>query len=244
MDPAGKVALVTGAARRLGRAIARGLAEAGASIAVHHRDSTVAAEEAIHEFRRLGVRAEAFQADLTDTAQITALFARIDEAFGRLDILVNSAARFEKKPVHEITVKDWNRTLDLNLRAPFFCSQNAARLMRSAGSGVIINIADVGSFQPWSGYAHHSISKAGLVMMTQVLARALAPDIRVNAVAPGPVLPPDDLTADDLQKLAGLTALKRLGAPDDVSKSVLFLVSSDYITGETIVVDGGKLLEG
>jgi NAD(P)-dependent dehydrogenase (short-subunit alcohol dehydrogenase family) len=244
MEPAGKVALVTGAARRLGRAIARGLAEAGASIAVHHRDSTEAAEEAVNEFSRLGVRAEAFQADLTDTAQITTLFARIDEAFGRLDILVNSAARFEKKPVNEITPEDWDRTLDLNLRAPFFCSQNATRLMRSAGSGVIINIADVGSFQPWSGYAHHSISKAGLVMMTRVLARGLAPDIRVNAVAPGPVLPPDDLTADDLQKLAGLTALKRLGAPYDVSRTVLFLVSSDYITGETIVVDGGKLLEG
>jgi NAD(P)-dependent dehydrogenase (short-subunit alcohol dehydrogenase family) len=244
MDPAGKVALVTGAARRLGRAIASGLAEAGASIAVHHRDSAEAASEAVHEFHRLGVRAEAFQADLTDTAQISALFAQIDEAFGRLDILVNSAARFEKKPVHEITPEDWDRTLDLNLRAPFFCSQSAARLMRRAESGVIINVADVGSFQPWSGYAHHSISKAGLVMMTRVLARALAPGIRVNAVAPGPVLPPDALTVKDLQELTGLTALNRLGAPDDVSRTVLFLVTSDYITGETIVVDGGKMLKG
>jgi NAD(P)-dependent dehydrogenase (short-subunit alcohol dehydrogenase family) len=244
MEPAGKVALVTGAARRLGRAIARGLAEAGASIAVHHHDSPEPAEEAVQEFRRLGVRAEVFQADLTDTAQISALFAQIDEAFGRLDILVNSAARFEKKAVHEITPADWARTLDLNLRAPFFCSQNAARLMQREEGGVIINIADVSSFQPWPGYAHHSISKAGLVMMTRVLARALAPDIRVNAVAPGPVLPPDDLTEEDLQELAGLTVLKRLGAPDDVNRTVLFLVSSDYITGETIVVDGGKMLRG
>jgi NAD(P)-dependent dehydrogenase (short-subunit alcohol dehydrogenase family) len=244
MEPTGKIALVTGAARRLGRAIARGLAEAGASIAVHHHDSAAAAEQAVHEFSRLGVRAEAFQADLTDTHQISSLFARIDEAFGRLDILVNNAARFEKKPVHEITPEDWDKTLDLNLRAPFFCSQCAAHLMQRTERGVIVNIADVGSFQPWSGYAHHSISKAGLVMMTRVLARALAPDIRVNGVAPGPVLPPDDLTAEDLKELAGLTALKRLGAPDDVSRTVLFLVTSDYITGETIVVDGGKLLKG
>jgi NAD(P)-dependent dehydrogenase (short-subunit alcohol dehydrogenase family) len=243
MDLSGRVALVTGSARRLGSAIARGLARAGASLAVHHNRSPDAALSVVNELGQLGVRAEVFQADLTDTVQLFALFSAIDQTFGRLDILVNSAARFEHKPVLDITPEDWDATLNLNLRAPFFCSQSAARIMRRTGGGSIINIADIGSFQPWPGYAHHCASKAGLVMLTRVLGRAFAPDIRVNAVAPGPVLPPDDLTADQRRHLADLTALGRLGSPDDIVRTVLFLVESDYITGETIVVDGGKLLK-
>ncbi len=244
MDPTGKVALVTGSARRLGSAIARGLARAGASIAVHHNSSPETARSVARELGQLGARTEVFQADLTDAEQLFALFSAIDGAFGRLDILVNSAARFEHKPVLEITPEDWDGTLNLNLRAPFFCSQSAARIMQRVGGGLIINIADIGSFQPWPGYAHHCASKAGLVMLTRVLARALAPAIRVNAVAPGPVLPPDDLTTEQRRRLADLTALGRLGSPEDVVRAVLFLVESDYVTGETIVVDGGKLLQG
>ena len=244
MNLKGKVALVTGAARRLGFAIARGLAESGADIAIHHHSSPELAEEARGEIVELGSRAEVFRSDLTDPGQIAKLFGDVDDAFGRLDIMVNSAAVFERRPILEITPDDWDHTLDLNLRGPFFCSQYAAQIMKLQGSGVIINISDVAAFQPWPGYADYCISKAGLDMMTRVLARALAPQIRVNAVAPGPVLPPDSTDLEERNALAELTALKRLGSPDDVVGAVLFLVESDYITGETIVVDGGTRLRG
>ncbi|UCC73311.1 MAG: SDR family oxidoreductase [Gemmatimonadota bacterium] len=242
MDTGRRLALVTGSARRLGRAIATALAEAGCNIALHHHAAPAAALEAVGEIQRLGVDAVAFQADLSDLEEIRRLFAGLDSAFGRLDILVNNAAIFERAPVLDISPAAWDRVLDLNLRAPFFCSQEAARLMARSGAGSIVNIADVAAFQAWPGYAHYCVSKAGLVMMTRVLARALAPEVRVNAVAPGPVLPPEDLAAAERRQLAEMTALKRLGAPADVARAVLFLVESSYITGETIVVDGGKLL--
>jgi pteridine reductase len=243
MELNGKTALVTGSARRLGREIARALAEAGSAVAVHHHASADAAREVVADLRARGVRADAFQSDLTDPTQIVSLFSEIESTLGSIDILVNNAAIFQHKPAMEITPEDWDAVLDLNLRAPFFCSQRAAAQMGARG-GVIINIADVAAFQPWPGYAHHCVSKAGLVAMTRVLARALAPRVRVNAVAPGPVLPPDDLDRAGREELAELTALKRLGAPADVSRAVRFLIESDYITGETIVVDGGKMLRG
>lgn len=242
MDLQDRVALVTGSARRLGREIALALAKAGANVAIHHFESTDAAQQTAEELREFGVRAEIFKADLRDPQRIERLFTEVDAAFQRLDVLVNSAATFEKKPALEITPKDWDRVLDLNLRAAFFCSQRAAGAMARVGGGSIINIADVAAFQPWPGYVTHSISKAGLVMMTRALARALAPDIRVNAVAPGPVLPPDDTDSKERDRLAKMTALERLGAPEDVTRAVLFLIESDYITGETITVDGGKTL--
>ncbi|KPK83261.1 MAG: hypothetical protein AMS25_00580 [Gemmatimonas sp. SM23_52] len=242
MDFSGRVALVTGAARRLGREIARALAAAGTDLVVHHHASAQHAEETARVLRDLGVRAEILQADLRQPGQIATLFGKIAARFGRLDILVNSAARFERKPVLDITAADWDRVMNLNLRAAFLCSQQAARLMRAGGAGVIVNIADVAAFQAWPAHAHYCISKAGLVMMTRVLARALAPQIRVNAVAPGPVLPPEDLTDREAEELAQLTALKRWGAPEDVVRAVLFLVDADFVTGETVVVDGGKTL--
>ncbi|UCC81451.1 MAG: 3-oxoacyl-ACP reductase FabG [Gemmatimonadota bacterium] len=242
MDFSGKVALVTGSARRLGRSIAGALAEAGCAIVIHHHASPSEAADAVGECRALGVEAAALQADLGDPEQIDLLFAELESSFGRLDILVNNAATFAGVPATQITPEEWDRVLNLNLRAPFFCSQHAARLMKRTGAGSIVNLADVAAFQAWPGYAHYCVSKAGLVMVTRVLARALAPEVRVNAVAPGPVLPPEDTSPDEQERLAELTALKRLGEPDDVVQAVLFLVRSDYITGETIVVDGGKLL--
>lgn len=243
MEPRGRVALVTGSARRLGKAIARALAEEGADIVVHHYASTTEASATVAELERLGVRAEALRADLQDTEQISRLFADIEREFGGLDILVNSAASFERSPVLDIRPTDWDRVLNLNLRAPFLCTQHAARLMRAGGRpGRIINIADVAAFQAWPGYVHHCVSKAGLVAMTRATARALAPDILVNAVAPGPVLPPDETSAAERAELADATVLGRLGEPVDVARAVTFLVRSDYVTGETIVVDGGKTL--
>ncbi len=238
----GKVALVTGSARRLGRSIAGALAEVGCAIAIHHHASPTEAADAVGACRALGVEAAAFQADLGDPGQIDRLFAELESSFGRLDILVNNAAIFAGVPVSQITPEEWDRVLNLNLRAPFFCSQQAAGLMKRARGGSIVNIADVAAFQAWPGYAHYCVSKAGLVTLTRVLARALAPDVRVNAVAPGPVLPPEDIPSEEQERLAELTALKRLGRPEDIVQAVLFLLGSSYITGETIVVDGGKLL--
>lgn len=242
MDLSGRVALVTGAARRLGREIARTLAAAGSDLVVHHHASPQHAEETAGVLRDLGVRAEILPADLRQPGQIAALFGEIATRFGRLDILINSAALFERKPALDITPTDWDRVMDLNLRAAFLCSQQAARLMRAGGAGVIVNIADVAAFQPWPAHAHYCISKAGLVMMTRVLARALAPQIRVNAVAPGPVLPPEGLSDREVEELAQLTALRKWGRPEDVARTVLFLVETDFVTGETVVVDGGKTL--
>jgi pteridine reductase len=244
MDLQDRVAFVTGSARRLGREIALALAKAGADIAIHHFESTDAPQQTAEELREIGVQAKVFKADLRDPGEIERLFTDVEAAFHRLDVLVNSAATFEYKPVLEITPEDWDRVLDLNLRAAFFCSQRAASAMTRVGGGSIVNLADVAAFQPWPGYATHSISKAGLVMMTRVLARGLAPDIRVNAVAPGTVLPPDDTDPKERDRLAKMTALGRLGTPEDVTRAVLFLIDSDYITGETINVDGGKALRG
>ncbi len=243
MELAGSVALVTGGVRRLGRAIAQALAQAGSDLAIHHHSSSEEqAEGAATELRDLGRRVELFRADLTHPQEIERLFVEVEEAFGALDILVNNAAIFKRRPIDEISFEDWDRVLDLNLRAPFFCGQRAARLMNRRAAGRIINIADIGGLQPWSGYAHHSISKAGLIMMTRVMARALAPSILVNAIAPGPVLPADDLDQRERAELAEKTALRRLGQPGDIARAVVFLVQSDYITGETLVVDGGKTL--
>lgn len=238
------MALVTGSARRLGKAIALGLAEAGADIAVHHHASPADAAATVAELEQLGVRAVDFTADLRDPARIPDLFKAIERVFGRLDILVNSAATFEHAPVLEIRTEDWDRVMSLNLRAPFLCSQQAAGLMRAGGGlGKIVNIADVGAFEAWPGYVHHCVSKAGLVMLTRAMARALAPDILVNAVAPGTVLPPDGTSKEERAELAAMTSLGRLGTPADVVRAVLFLVESDYVTGETVVVDGGKTLK-
>ena len=243
MDTQGRVALVTGSAHRVGKAIAIGLAERGVDIAVHHHRSTDAATSTAAELRDLGVRAHPIAADLRETAQVAKLFEDVEATFGGLDILVNSAAVFERSDALAIAADDWDRLMSLNLRAPFLCSQHAARSMRARGrQGRIINIADVAAFEAWPGYAHYCVSKAGLVALTRVLARAFAPDILVNAVAPGTVLPPEGTDKEERAELAGMSALGRIGDPDDIARAVVFLVESDYVTGETIVVDGGMML--
>lgn len=238
----GRIALVTGAARRLGRAIAAGLAQRGVHVAVHYRTSAEEAAKAVHEFQQRGVRSRAYAADLRYPAEIDELFRAVESDFGGLDILVNSAGVLERRPPLEITPDEWDDVLNLNLRAPFLCAQSAARLMAKGGGGKIVNLADLAAFQPWPAYAHHCASKAGLVALTRALARAWAPEIQVNAIAPGSVLPPDSWSQEERDELARRTALKRLGSPEDVVGAVLFVLGSDYMTGETVVVDGGRLL--
>lgn len=236
----GQLALITGGAQRVGRAIALELARAGADVVVHYHTSATAAEETVAEIRSLGRRALALQADLADPNAIDLLFDRLAAEAGALSVLVNSAAVFPRLPIGSVTPEAWDSLMALNLRAPFFCAQRAAAAMSTRGGGVIVTIADVGGEIPWAGYVPYGISKAGVLMMTRGLAVALAPHIRVNAVAPGPVLMPEGWSEEQIRRSVARTLLKRTGSAEDVARAVRFLVESDYITGETIFVDGGR----
>ena len=241
MELAGRVALVTGAGQRLGRAIAASLAGRGMAVAIHFNASADGAESLRDEIRAAGGRAECFGADLTDAHAARALPGRVVEAFGGLDVLVNSAAVMHRLDLEETTVEQWDAIIGLNLRAVFFCTQGAVAALRKAG-GRVINIADLGGLEPWPSYAAHSVSKAGVVMLTRVLARSLAPEVTVNAIAPGTVLPPERMSEDKIRGLAERTPLKKNGSPEDVVRALRYLLQADFVTGETLVVDGGRIL--
>lgn len=241
MNLAGCVALVTGAGRRLGQALAIGVARAGCDVAVHFHTSIAGAEVTARAVRDAGRRAELLHGDLRDPKVARALPDRAATALGRLDVLINSAAVMVRREFDAVTPEDWNDALALNLTAAFFTSQGAAPHLRKA-RGKIINLADIAGFEVWPAYLPLNVSKAGMVMLTQGLARVLAPEIAVNAVAPGAVLPPDDWPADARAHLADTTPLKRLGTPEDVVRAVLFLLEHDYITGTVLPVDGGRLI--
>ncbi len=239
MDIPDRVALVTGSARRVGRALALGLARAGAHIVVHHHESTAEAASTAREIEGLGRRAHAVAADLSTPDGVAHLAARTEDLFGRLDILVHNASRFERASFEQITEAEWDRVLGVNVKAPFFLTQALLHLLRLEG-GVIVHIADLSALQAWPSYAHHAVSKAGLLHLTRVLARALGPGIRVNAIVPGTVLPPPDWTGEDEAGGPARRVVMRDGSPDDVVDALLYLVRSDFVTGETLVVDGGR----
>ena len=239
MEIDGRVALVTGAGTRVGRVIALALGRAGMRVAVHYAGSQRGARETAEEIVAAGSDARTMPGDLTDPATGPRLVEHTAKVFGGLDVLVNSAAVMLRTPVGEVLVEDWDAMFALNLRAPFFLCQSAARVMGERG-GSIVNIADLAAFESWKGYIPHSITKAGLVQMTRGLARALAPKIRVNAIAPGSVLLPEGWTQEQAEKLTSTTPLGRIGKPEDVAQAVLYLLSADYVTGETIIVDGGR----
>jgi NAD(P)-dependent dehydrogenase (short-subunit alcohol dehydrogenase family) len=236
----GQVAWVTGAAKRLGRAVALRLAEEGADVVVHYRSSQVEAQDAVKEIEKHGRRAVAIAADLSEISAIKRLVDEAGKHFGRLDILVNSAANFLPASMVSTTEEIWDSALDTNLRAPFFCAQAAAPWLRRT-QGVVINFADTGGLLGWTGYIPHSVSKAGVIMLTKVLAKALAPEVRVNAIAPGTITMEGDapeLEADFIKR----APLRRSGRPGDITDSVLFLAQSKFITGQVLVVDGGRTL--
>jgi pteridine reductase len=239
METAGRIALVTGGARRVGRAFSLALAQAGCDVVVNYNGSADEAAGTVADIERLGRRALATHADIARTDHIDRLVGETEHAFGRLDILVNNASLFERSPVDGITEEDWDRVLGVNLRGPFFLSQAAAPLLRRDGGGVIVNILDLSALQPWPSFAHHAVSKAGLLHLTRVLARAFAPDIRVNAIAPGTVLPPEETEGEDGSERR---VVAREGTTDDVTRALLYLVHSDFVTGENLVVDGGRML--
>ena len=242
MELAGRVALVTGAGQRLGTEFARALAARGMALALHYNRSADGAEALRDQIRQAGGRAEVFQADLTDAEAAQGLAPQAASALGGLDVLVNSAAVMYHIGFEGTSIAQYDEILDLNLRSPFFVAQGAAPLLRKS-RGRIVNIADLGGLEPWPGYAAHSVAKAGVVMLTKVLARALAPDVNVNAIAPGTVLVPDSYTDAERARLADNTPLKRLGTPQDAVNALLYLLEGgDFVTGEILVVDGGRLL--
>lgn len=241
MDPRGKFALVTGAAHRVGRALALGLARAGADVAVHYHGSESEARATTDAIKALGRHAVALRADLADGDACGALVAAAAQRLGGLDILVNSASLFESAPFEEITAEAWDRVQAVNVRAPFLLTRAAAPLLRERG-GVVVNIADLAGVQAWRSFAHHGVSKAGLIHLTRVSAHALAPAVRVNCIVPGTVLPPEDYTEEQVERSAARAALRRIGSPEDVVEALLFLVQSDFATGSVVTVDGGRLL--
>jgi NAD(P)-dependent dehydrogenase (short-subunit alcohol dehydrogenase family) len=236
----GRVALVTGSAKRIGRAVAVRLATEGADVVIHYNRSKPEADEAVAEIAKLGRKSVALQADLCSLAEIKRLFHQTDENFGRLDILVNSAANFIPAHLEDTTEKIWNTTLDTNLKAPFFCAQAAAPMLKKSG-GVIINFADIGGILPWPGYIPHCASKAGVIMLTKCLAKALAPEVRINAIAPGTITmsgDPSEWEADFIRR----APLRRAGTPEDVAEAVSYLVHAKFMTGQVLVLDGGRTL--
>jgi pteridine reductase len=242
MDLSDRVALVTGGARRVGRTLALALAQAGADVVVAHHGSGPEAAETANAIRSTGRRAAVLRADLSLPESAATLVEEVRRSFGRLDLLVNSAARFDAAPIEEVTAEAWDLVMAVNLRAPFLLAQAAAPVMRAGGQGLIVNIADLSAFQAWPQYVHHAVSKAGLVHLTRVLARALAPTVRVNCIAPGTVLPPTDFDAEDIERLRRRIPLGHLGSAADVAGALLYLVEADFVTGQTLVVDGGRSL--
>jgi pteridine reductase len=224
------------------RALAEALAARGMTLARHHHASVEGARALRDRIAGAGGHAECFAADLTDALAARELPRQVAQRFGRLDVLVNSAAVMHRLGLEDTTPEQYDATLDLNLRAVFFCTQGAAPALRAAG-GKVINLADLSGLEPWPGFAAHSISKAGVVMLTRVLARSLAPEVTVNAIAPGAVLVPDQYDAAERDRLARTTPLGRLGGPEDAVAALLYLLEGgDYVTGDVLVVDGGRLL--
>ncbi len=243
MELKGRVALVTGAGKRVGRAIAMALAERGAAIAIHYRSSQREAAEGVAAIASRGGRAEAFAADLASVAAIEGMVTDLLAKFGRIDVLVNSASVFYRKRLEDVTENDWDISLDTNLKAPFFLSKFAGAAMRRQGAGKIVNIGDWAGIRPYNNYLPYTVSKSGLIGLTRALAKALAPEVQVNCVALGPVMPPEDYDAAEIESLKQATLTKTLGTPEDVARAVLYLCEgADFTTGSTLMVDGGRLL--
>ena len=243
METKDKVALVTGSGVRVGKRIALALAGQGMHVAVHYHQSAGPAEETAEEIRALGVEAQTFQCDLSDLPGVRRLMESLDDRWGRLDVLVNSAAIFPRTPWGEIDEATWDRTLDVNLKAPFFTAWHAAPLMQRNGGGKIVNIADWAGLRPYKNYLPYLVSKGGIITMTKAMARELAPSIAVNAIAPGPVMLPEDFEPAAAERIRKATLLQHLGSPDDIAQSVVYLVAmTDFVTGHVLVVDGGRLI--
>ena len=240
MDLHGKVALVTGGAIRVGRAISLALADAGTDVVLNYSTSADAAATTAAEIQARGRQALTYRADVSQAAQVNAMLEETIARFGRLDVLINSASVWLRTPWAELTEEAWDRLVDVDLKGAFLCAQAAAPHLAAHADGAIVNIVDLSAFVPFPNFLPHSVAKAGLLNLTYALAIELAPAVRVNAVAPGPVLPPPDYSLAQLDAVARRTLLGRWGSPTDVAGAVLFLVQAGYVTGVVVPVDGGE----
>lgn len=235
-----KLAIVTGSAHRLGKYFALSLAQKGYSILVHYYSSEIYAKETRDEIKAMGVSAFLFKADLRNPADIYKMWEFVDTLNKDLKVLINSAAIMNKGDIRFMTTQEFDETISINLRAPFLCAQEASK--RMSPGGLIINISDVGANMNWMGYPVYSITKAGLETLTRILAKVLAPDIRVNAIAPGLVLPPDEFNSLQWEKMIDKIPLKRSASPEEITSLMEYLIGNSYITGQIIDVDGGYSL--
>jgi NAD(P)-dependent dehydrogenase (short-subunit alcohol dehydrogenase family) len=240
MDIAGKVALITGSSKRVGRETALELARRGARVAIHYRSDEIGARDTLRLVKEAGASGEIFQAELTDQRAVDDMFSALESRMKSLHILVNSASAFDRGTFDQSTPELWKLQMDSNAMAPFFIAQRAARLMRRESHGKIVNLVDVAGETIWPGYLAYSVSKAALIAVNRGLAKALAPEIQVNGIAPGPVLFPDYYTEEQKRLAIERTLLKRAGSARDIVNAVVFLIENDYITGEVLHVDGGR----
>lgn len=240
----GQVALVTGAAKRIGRTIALRFAADGAAVVVNYATSKTEAEAVVREIRASGGRAVAVQADVTRRAEVHNLISAAQREFGRIDILVNNAGVFFPAKFAELTEEQWDRVMNVNLKSQYLCAQEVAPVMKRGGRGRIINLSSLGGFLAWPGYTHYCVSKAGSIMLTRCLARVLAPEILVNSVAPGTIEFPGDDPSQQLhaQEYIERVPLHRTGKGNDIADAVAYLATADFVTGQTLVVDGGRIL--
>ena len=244
MDLNGKAALVTGGAVRVGKAIALALAAAGADVVINYHSSADAAIQTVAEIEALGRRALAVKADVSQGSQVQILVDAAVERLGRLDVLVNSASLWRRTPWAELDEAAWDQLIDIALKGPFLCARAAAPHLTAHGDGAIVNIVDLSAIIPFRNFLPHSAAKAGLVNLTYSLAMELAPAVRVNAIAPGPVLPPPEYTEQQVQAAARRTLIGRWGTAEDVAQAAVFLTQAPYITGVMLPVDGGERLAG
>jgi pteridine reductase len=241
------LALVTGGAHRLGRAFALTLAYQGYAVLVHYHRSAQQAAKTVAEIRTFGVPAFSMQADLTLAEHVRSMFLLVDSLLAssesnisHFSVLVNSAAVMPRGDAQALPVADWDAALDLNLRTPFLCAQQAS--LRMKRGGLIVNVSDIGAEKAWSRFPSYTVSKSALESLTKVLARALAPTVRVNAIAPGLVLPSENVTPEEWNKLVQRLPLKRVATTEEIASALEFLLKNEYVTGQTIVVDGGYSL--
>lgn len=240
MQIRGKVALVTGGAHRVGKAITMMLAAQGADVVVNYHSSGGAAQQTVAEVEALGVKGLAVQCDVSQLDQVQAMAQEIESTFGGVDIIVNAASLFDTMPFPSDEVDTWHRVTRISIDGPFYVCNRLTPGMLARGGGAIVNIVDLSAWEPWPKFTAHSVGKAALLAFTRQLALELAPTIRANAVAPGPVMPPPNAQEESTRKAANRTLLKRWGSPEDVAQAVRYLVEADYVTAEVVTVDGGE----
>lgn len=240
MEINGKVALVTGGAVRVGKAISLELAKAGAAVIVNYSSSAEEAQKTVQEIEALGSRAIALQADISNWESVQSMFEEIHEALGKVDILVNNSSPFLSTPIPTTDMDAWHLVTSVQINGAFYVSNLAAIDMMDSKQGCIVNIVDLSAYEAWPRLTAHAVGKSALLTLTRQFALECRPYVRVNAIAPGPVLPPPDYSPEKIEETAHKTLLNRWGEPEDISRTVKFLIESNYINGETIIVDGGE----